>query len=88
MTTKPPSAVQEFPPDSLEKIAYESVKGIPTQEPNDQHRLGYQVWIWLKERRGTLDDVVKISGCRTNLTVAEVVKEIGAKLESKGVSLQ
>lgn len=88
MTTKPPSPVQEFPPDSLEKVAYEAVAGIPTQEPNDQHRLGYQVWIWLKERKGTLEDVVKISGCRTTLGVPEIVSEIRQRLEAKGVSVR
>ncbi len=47
MTTKAPSSVQPGPDQSLEKVAYESVKNIPTVEPHDQDRLGFNVWRWL-----------------------------------------
>ncbi|MBE0557975.1 MAG: hypothetical protein IH628_12150 [Proteobacteria bacterium] len=85
MTTKPPSPVAEFPENSLEKIAYQSVQEIPTQEPNDRHRLGYHVWAWLKERKGTLNDAVRISGSRILMPEEEAVKTIRTFLNAKGI---
>ena len=54
MTTKAPSAVESASPDTLESIAYASVAGITTVEPNDRQRLGYHIWRWLSSREGTL----------------------------------
>ena len=85
MSTKPPSSVNEFPPDSLEKIAYGSVQSIPTQEPNDRYRLGFQVWAWLKERKGPLADVPRISGARILVSQEEAVKTIEAHLNANGI---
>jgi len=85
MSTKPPAPIAEFPEDSLEKLAYQSVRDIPAQEPNDRHRLGYQVWAWLKERKGSLDDVVRISGSRILVPEHEALKMIRAFLSSKGI---
>lgn len=87
MTTKPPSPVKEFPADSLEKIAYSSAGLIPTQEPNDQTRLGYYVWDWLKNREGTLEQAVAASGSRMQLPRQEAVKIIDDSLRGQGVQL-
>jgi hypothetical protein len=87
MTTKPPPPVAEYPPDSLEKLAYNVVSDILTQEPNDRNRLGYHVWTWLKERRGTLEQSVKTSGARTYLPLQQVYEIIKLRLEEKGISV-
>lgn len=85
MTTKAPSAVADFPADSLEKIAYQSVQDVPTQEPNDRNRLGYHVWAWLKERKGTLEDALRVSGSRILVSDEEALKTIRTFLNSKGI---
>ena len=87
MTSKPPPPVAEFPDESLEKIAYSVVSDIQTQEPNDRNRLGYHVWIWLKERRGTLEQAVKNSGSRTYQPVEEVYEAIKDGLKQKGITV-
>jgi hypothetical protein len=87
MTTKPPSQVAEFPPDALEKIAYEAVADIPTQEPNDRNRLGYNVWMWLVDRKGTFEQAVRSSGSRTLIPLEEVVKNVTQRLKAKGIEV-
>ncbi|HLF15491.1 MAG TPA: hypothetical protein VI932_11450 [Bacteroidota bacterium] len=86
MTTKPPPAVEPSPPDTQEKIAYESVAAVDTVEPNDRHRLGYHVWRWLTTREGTLDDAVRQSGARLTGPADLAVKSIRAYLSSKGIT--
>jgi hypothetical protein len=86
MTTKPPSPVQEFPNESLEKIAYQSVSTIPTQEPNDQSRLGYHVWRWLKTRQGTLEQAIGESRARLSVSRQDALKTIRESLMKQGVS--
>ncbi len=85
MATKPPPAVEEFAPESLEKIAYAIVEGIETQEPNDRARLGYHVWAWMRERKGTLEEAVNAAGSRTTLGQSEVISLIRQRLAEKGV---
>ncbi|MBI4546670.1 MAG: hypothetical protein HY707_01715 [Ignavibacteriae bacterium] len=87
MSTKPPSIVQEFPADTLEKIAYNSVSSIPTEEPNDRNRLGYHLWRWLRNREGTLDEAVAESGVRLHVSRQEAIKIIREALSKQGVSL-
>jgi rRNA maturation endonuclease Nob1 len=85
MTTKPPSLSQEFPPDSLEKIAYASVAGIPTEEPNDRNRLGYHIWRWLKNREGSLEEAISESGSRIQISHTEAAKIVRQELEKGGI---
>ena len=87
MTTKPPPSVAEFSSESTEKLAYSVVSDIATREPNDRNRLGYHVWAWLSERRGTLEQAIKNSGSRTELPLQEVYKIIAKRLEEKGITL-
>lgn len=87
MSTKPPPSVAEFPQDSLEKIAYSSVADIPTQEPNDRNRLGYNIWMWLVDRKGTLEQAIKNAGSRTHIPYEEVLKIVSKHLEEKGIKL-
>lgn len=85
MSTKPPSKVQEFPANSLEKIAYASANAVPTVEPNDKNRLGYHIWRWLQTKEGTLEDIVKESGSRITVSSAEAAKIIVDSLQKQGI---
>jgi hypothetical protein len=87
MTTKAPSSVAEFSPESLEKIAYSSVAEIPTQESNDRNRLGFCVWAWLRDRQGTLEQAIQNSGSRTHISYSEVHKVVSKRLEERGIKL-
>jgi hypothetical protein len=87
MTTKPPPSVKEFPAESLEKIAYNSVRSIPTQEPNDRNRLGYHVWQWLLNRNGTLENSITVSGSRMHISRKEALKIVTENLKKQGVKL-
>ena len=80
MTTVAPSTVKLFDPASLEKIAYESVKTIPTKEPNDQYRLGYHIWNYLKDKKGTIADAVKQSGSRILIPEKDAIAIIESEL--------
>jgi hypothetical protein len=85
MTTKPPSSIVEFSAESLEKTAYSIAAEIPAQEPNDNNRLGYCLWGWLSERRGSLLQVIHAAGARTKLTDEEILSIISKQLEEKGI---
>lgn len=87
MTTKAPSGIAEFPADSLEKIAYQAVVEIPTQEPNDRNRLGFCVWAWLRERKGSLELAINNSGSRTHIPYSEVLSIVSKRLEERGIKL-
>jgi hypothetical protein len=63
------------------------VADIPAQEPNDLNRLGYNVWIWLKDRKGTLQQAVRAAGSRTHIPFEEVVARVRSKLQAQGISL-
>lgn len=86
MTTKPGPAVTPAPADAQEKLAYESVAGVETLEPNDRNRLGYHVWRWLSSRQGSIEEVVRESGVRLKMPAADAVKLIRDFLASKGIS--
>jgi len=85
MTTKPPSSIIEFPTESLEKFSYRIAAEIPAQEPNDNNRLGYCLWGWLSERRGSLLQVIHAAGTRTKLIDEEILAMISKRLEEKGI---
>jgi hypothetical protein len=87
MTTKAPSSVTEFSTDSLEKVVYAIAAEIPVQEPNDANRLGYCVWGWIHERRGTLLQAVKSAGTRSKLDAKEITAILSKKLETKGIKI-
>lgn len=85
MSTKPPPSVSEFPAESLEKIAYSVVADIEAREPNDRNRLGFNLWAWLRERKGTLEEAVRAAGSRTRLEQEEIVAVIRKRLQEKGI---
>ncbi|MDA0987258.1 MAG: hypothetical protein O3A55_06655 [Bacteroidetes bacterium] len=87
MTTVPPPKVKEFNPETLEKIAYKSVSTIPTREKNDQFRLGYCIWLFLSEKKGTLKQAVQNSGARVLISEPDVIKIISDDLKNSGINL-
>jgi hypothetical protein len=87
MTTKAPSPVLAYPPESLEKIAYNAVETIPTQEPNDRYRLGYNVWMWLVDRKGSLAQAIHTAGSRLHMPEDEVVKTVSQRLQEQGIKI-
>ena len=87
MSTKPPASIVESPADSLEKIAYNIVEEIPTTEPNDRNRLGYCLWGWLTEKRGTLMQAIRAAGTRGPLTTEEIFEILKKRLEEKGIKV-
>jgi hypothetical protein len=87
MTTKPPSRMQPFPENSVEKIVYQSVEAIATIEPNDQNRLGYSILRWLDGKNGNLEDVIFQSKIRLEMPVNEAMEIIRKSLISKGITL-
>ena len=84
MSTKAPSPVRSSDPKSLEKVAYLSVDAVATQEPNDRYRLGYHVWRWLTQKRGTLEEAVAESGARLSIPASEAVAIIRNSLKTNG----
>jgi len=87
MTTKAPSSIIEFSNESIEKVIYAIAADIPVQEPNDANRLGYCVWGWVNERRGTLLQAVKAASTRSKLDAIEITKIISKKLTEQGIKL-
>jgi hypothetical protein len=85
MSTKAPATIIRDAEDSLENAAYAIAATIPVQEPNDAIRLGYCLWTWLLERKGTLSQMVHASGVRTTLSNAEIVAIIQKHLDEKGL---
>ncbi|MHB1048727.1 MAG: hypothetical protein ACYC09_01510 [Bacteroidota bacterium] len=87
MATVAPPKIKEFDSSTIEKIAYNSVKTIPTREPNDQYRLGYSVWMFLSEKRGTVELAVRNSGSRLLISEPDAVAIIKQELKNSGVEL-
>jgi len=87
MTTKAPSVVKPAPTESLERIAYGSVAGIPVDEPHDRDRLGYHLFLWLTHRRDPLEMVVRAACPRMPISEKEALERIRQYLTAHGVQL-
>jgi hypothetical protein len=87
MSTKSPAMIIEFSAESLERLAYDIASEIPAEELNDNYRLGYCLWGWLSDRRGTLLQAVSAAGIRSSLMPKEMAKIIGERLGEKGVKV-
>jgi hypothetical protein len=85
MTTKAPSAIKRSPENSLEKIAYASVSGIPADDPHDLDRLGYNVWLWLTTKRDSLEQAVRSANARLRVSEEEAIQQIRESLKQQGV---
>lgn len=88
MTTKPPSPVRPASGQTLEAIAYASVAGIPTAEPHDQDRLGFNIWSWLKSRRDPLEIAFRSAGARLLIGEEEALERVRARLRESGIVLE
>ena len=87
MTTKPASKVQPAREGSAESIAYASVEGIPTVDPHDRDRLGFNLWLWLTGRRDPLEVAVRTAGVRLLISEEEALRRIREALGERGVQL-
>ena len=87
MTTKAPSPVKPADEQTLEHIAYASVRDIPTAEPHDRDRLGYNVWRALATKRDSLEFAVKTAGARLQISEEEAVARIRESLRAHGLTL-
>jgi len=88
MTTKTPSSVRPAPEQSQEAIAYASVAALPTVEPHDRDRLGYNVWRWLATHRDSLEVAVHSAGSRLLISEEEAIQKIRESLKQHGVTLE
>ncbi len=84
MSTLPPSSIRPFDDASLERIAYDAARTVPTKEPNDQNRLGYHLWTLLKEKKGSVAAAVHQSGARLLVPDKEAVATIESALKRAG----
>jgi len=87
MTTKPPSSVRPATGKTLETIAYASVADIPTAEPHDRDRLGFNIWRWLEHRRDPLEVALHSAGARLLISEDEALEKIRTCLRKSGVTL-
>ena len=87
MTTKAPSPIAPASDQAAENIAYASVKNIPTIEPHDQDRLGFNVWRWLTLRRDPLEVAIRSAGARLTISEEDAIRKIRENLKQLGVSL-
>ncbi len=88
MTTKNPPKVKEFSEESLEKIAYNAVRDISTVEPNDINRLGYHIFLFLRDKKGRLANAVAEAEARLLIPKQEAIKIIKSALEAKGITVE
>ncbi len=68
----------------LAEKAYQSVRAVPTVEPNDRNRLGYHVWLFLRGELPSLEEAVNVARARFSpktLPPAEVVAHIEEQLK-------
>ncbi len=59
--------IQLWPEGSMEHKAYHVASSIPTVEPNDQVRLGYHIYMYLKGHYSDFDEV--LNAARPRLTI-------------------
>lgn len=87
MSTKSPSTVKPSAENTLEKIAYAAVATIPTVDPHDQDRLGYNVWRFLTERRDSLEQSVHNAGARLLVSEQEALRTIRDSLRQQNIEV-
>lgn len=87
MTTKPASKIQPAQEGSAEAIAYASIEGIPTADPHDSDRLGFNLFLWLTQRRDPLEVAVRTAGARFLVSEEEALRRIREGLTERGVQL-
>jgi len=86
MTTKTPSSVRRAAESTLEKIAYAAAAEVPTAEPHDSDRLGYNIYQFLKSRRDPLETALKTAGARLRISDEEALTRVRAYLKGQGIT--
>lgn len=86
MASKSPAQVNKFPDDSTEAIAYKIAGEFSTRESNDNNRLGYHIYRYLKGTIPTLEEAVRVSGVRLTKgeTLDHVIEQIAQRLKDSG----
>ncbi|MAT38329.1 MAG: hypothetical protein CL946_01860 [Ectothiorhodospiraceae bacterium] len=79
--------VRTWPEDSKESIAFRSVEGVPTVEPNDRNRLGYYVFLYLEGQYESLKQAVRIAQARLLVPESEAYTTIKNALVSEGLEV-
>lgn len=69
----------------LTKIAYEAVDSIPTLEKNDGIRLGFHVYQLLIGKIESVEEAVKVSNPRSDMSKDDMIKIIKEKLKNAGI---
>ncbi len=69
----------------LTKIAYEAVSSIPTLERNDGIRLGFHVYQLLIGKIESVEEAVKVSNPRSDMSKDDMIKIIKEKLKNAGI---
>jgi hypothetical protein len=87
MTTKAAPTVRLASAESLEKIAYGSVEGIPVDEPHERDRLGYYIFLWVQNRKDPLEMVLRSASIRMKISETEALERIRKYLTEHGVRL-
>jgi hypothetical protein len=87
MTTKAAATVQPAPAESLERLAYGSVEGIPVDEPHERDRLGYYIFLWAQNRKDPLEMVLRSAAIRMKISETEALERIQKYLAEHGVRL-
>lgn len=87
MTTKPPSSVKPANEGTLEQTAHAAVAGIPTADAHDLDRLGYNVYLCLRDRRDPLEIAVKTARARLQISDEEALSRIRTFLKGRGIDL-
>ncbi len=83
MSTLPPSAVKEFPEDSLEKKVYSIVNSLEENIPlmNDRNRLAFSLLNYLNGHGDAPNITIRNNKLTlNNITVSELSKVLEAKI--------
>jgi hypothetical protein len=84
MTTLPPSKVNEFPEDSLEKKVYKIADSLEDYIPimNDRNRLGYNLYKFMTGEGDSPEVIVRNAKLTIeNITYEELAKKINQEIE-------
>lgn len=84
MTTLPPSKVNEFPEDSLEKKVYKIADSLEEYIPimNDRNRLGYNLYKFMTGEGDSPEIIVRNAKLTIeNITYEELAKKINQEIE-------
>ncbi|MDH7516301.1 MAG: hypothetical protein QHI48_10575 [Bacteroidota bacterium] len=77
--------IRAYPPDSLEAKVYRAVEDIPTEEPNDRLRLGYNIYLFATRQYPTLRESIHVAQARLLIPTEEAYQRIAERLRQQGI---